>query len=149
MSVVDSREISVVIQGSVDFTIIDKVLKSIATWLPDAEVIVSTWKNGEDYAYLSPVLNPLVHQLVLAEDPGGFPIHKTGNQLNNINRQLRSTYGGVCKATRPYCLKIRTDMVLTSANFLNYFDHYPCYDPAYKLVKSRILNNASISADPF
>jgi hypothetical protein len=149
MSVIDSKEISVVIQGSVDSTIIDQVLNSIARWLPEAEVIVSSWKNGEDYTYLSPLVNPQVHHLVLSEDPGGFPIHHTGNQLNNINRQLRSTYAGACKASRPYCLKIRTDMLLTSANFLNYFNRYTCYDPEYKLVKSRILNNASVTADPF
>jgi hypothetical protein len=144
---IDFKDISVVVQGAVDFSIIDQVLLSVRTVLPEAEIILSTWE-GVDYSPISP---PLYDKLVLSQDPGGFSPHlkKQPNYLNNIDRQVKSSYAGITKATKLYCLKIRTDMVLTQDQFLSHFEKYNQYQAEYKLVKSRILNNASGATDPF
>jgi hypothetical protein len=142
---VNPKEISVVIQGAVDFSIIDPVLQSVRNVLPKAEVVLSTWE-GVDYT----PINPLYYdKLVLSPDPGGFPLVADGSVLNNVDRQVRSTAAGIAQVTRPYCLKIRTDMVLTHTDFLSYFEKYTVYQEEYRLVKSRMLNNASGTGDPF
>jgi hypothetical protein len=142
---IDFKDISVVVQGAVDFSMIDQVLLSVRTVLPEAEIILSTWE-GVDYTAIN-----VQHydKLILSQDPGGFPFVPDGSILNNVDRQVHSTIKGIKQVTRPYCLKLRTDMVLTHANFLAYFDQYTSYQADYKIVKSRMLNNASGTCDPF
>jgi hypothetical protein len=142
---IDFKDISVVVQGAVDFSMIDQVLLSVRTVLPEAEIILSTWE-GVDY---SPINPELYDKLVLSQDPGGFPSVADGSMFNNIDRQVVSSFAGISQATRHCCLKMRTDMILTHANFLNYFEKYNNYQPEYKLVKSRMLNNASGAVCPF
>ncbi|MCS6267371.1 MAG: hypothetical protein H2174_07370 [Vampirovibrio sp.] len=144
---IDFRDISVVVQGVVDFSIIEQVLQSVRNVLPEAEIILSTWE-GVDY---SSVQSKLYDQLVLSSDPGGFSHHlkSNPNYLNNIDRQIRSSYTGITQANNLCCLKMRTDMILTHACFLEHFEKYNQYQVDYKLVKSRILNNASGARDPF
>jgi hypothetical protein len=144
---IDFKDISVVVQGAVDFSMIDQVLLSVRTVLPEAEIILSTWE-GVDYTAIN-----VQHydKLILSQDPGGFSprLKKNPNYLNNVDRQIRSSYNGMAQATKPYCLKMRTDMVLTHSQFLQYFEKYNQYQTDYKLVKSRMLNNASGATDPF
>ena len=58
---INSNEISVIVQGAIDKTETPKCLKSIRKYLPDAEIILSTWEgsdlNGLDYDVL--VINQL------------------------------------------------------------------------------------------
>lgn len=142
---IDFKDISVVIQGAVDFSMIDQVLQSVRSVLPEAEIILSTWE-GVDY---NPINPELYDKLVLSADPGGFPSVADGSMLNNIDRQVVSSFAGISQATRHCCLKMRTDMMLTHANFLTYFDKYTVYQEECKVVKSRMLNNASGAVDPF
>jgi hypothetical protein len=78
--------------------------------LPGAEVIVSTWA-GEDASAIAPPV--LVEK---SADPGsfvladGFPI--------NLNRLQRSTLAGLRRASRRYCLKLRSDLALEDRRFL-------------------------------
>lgn len=111
-AVADS-DLSVVIQGPL---LLDRVegarrcLDSVRSLLPAAEVIVSTWEGEDASAIASPVL---VEQ---SADPGcfvladGFPI--------NLNRLQRSTLAGLRRASRPYCLKLRSDLALADRRFL-------------------------------
>ncbi|RMV68778.1 WavE lipopolysaccharide synthesi [Pseudomonas caricapapayae] len=109
--VVDSRKISVVIQGPLCRNLSSKrnifaCITSIRTHLPHAEIIVSTWRH-EDISAVE------ADQLILSDDPGTF-VDDAGNQIN-INRMLRSTLCGIQSASRPYVLKMRADHNLTSA----------------------------------
>jgi hypothetical protein len=142
---IDFKDISVVVQGAVDFSIIDQVLLSVRTVLPEAEIILSTWE-GVDY---SPINSELYDKLVLSVDPGGFIAFQNTKVFNNVDRQVVSSFAGLNQSKRLYALKMRTDMVLTHANFLAYFDKYTVYQEEYKVVKSRMLNNASGAVDPF
>lgn len=111
LAAVDSRDISVVIQGPLyrDADAARNIFTCIASikkYLPHAEIIISTWQQ-EDVCGLD------VDRILLLDDPGGF-LDCSGNQINT-NRMLLSTSEGVQAATRPYVMKLRSDHNLTSA----------------------------------
>ncbi|MFA0945786.1 MULTISPECIES: WavE lipopolysaccharide synthesis family protein [Pseudomonas syringae group] len=108
---VDSRQISVVIQGPLCLNVgpdrnIFACIRSIRTHLPQAEIIVSTWRN-EDVSAVE------AERIIVSDDPGAF-IDDAGNQINT-NRMLQSTLYGIQAATRRYVMKMRADHNLTSA----------------------------------
>ena len=127
---INPEDISVVVQGAVGKETA-RCLRSIRKHLPGAEIILSTWQgtdvNGLDY-----------DKLVLSEDPGGI-IHRMGCAPNNVNRQLISTQAGLQIAKRKYTLKLRTDLIIQSTNFLKYFDKFPVRNPEYSIFKHRVI----------
>lgn len=105
-SSVSSRYISVILQGplfrqsqSGDGAAL--AIESIKKYLPDAEIIVSTWR-GEETDGLSGV-----SKFIISDLPDAL-VDSTGN-INNFNRQLTSTLKGLNEATRTYVLKMRAD----------------------------------------
>lgn len=132
----ETNEISVVIQGAINKELTPKCLKSIRKHLSGAEIILSTWE-GSDVSELD------YDVLVLNKDPGGvkhdYAIYNTPRSMNNFNRQLVSTQNGIAKAGRKYILKLRTDLELTSSNFLDYWDAFNCRDEEYKIFNHRVL----------
>lgn len=107
---INSKDISVVVQGAIDRENTPKCLASIRQYLPDAEIILSTWKGsnteGLDYDIL-----------VLNEDPGATVCSKDGT-VNNVNREIVSTRTGVNASLKKYVLKIRSDLILGSNKLL-------------------------------
>lgn len=132
----NSKDISVVVQGAIDKKLTPKCLKSIRKFLPKAEIILSTWE-GSDVSELD------YNLLVLNKDPGGvkhdYAIYNTPRSMNNFNRQLVSTQNGIAKAGCKYILKLRTDLELTSSNFLDYWDAFNCRDEKYNIFNHRVL----------
>lgn len=128
---IESRNISVVVQGEISpFTY--SCLSSVRKCLPNAEIILSTWKDCEIEE-----LKNLYDVLVLSDDPGGFPANKEDQTIfNNINRQLISTQSGIKYATRNYVLKLRSDILLKSSKFLKSYDKY---NSSSELFKERLL----------
>ena len=109
---VDSRNISVVIQGPLYRTLaptrgIDACISAARAYLPHAEIIVSTWAF-EDLAGIN------ADVVVTAADPGAL-LDFNGNR-HNTNRQLVSPLTGIKAASRTHILKLRTDHILTGAN---------------------------------
>ena len=139
---IESEDISIVVQGAINETETIKCLKNIRKYLPNAEVILSTWE-GSDVKDL----NGLYDILVLNKDPGFGYYYKTETKvkLNNLNRQLYSTQEGLKRATKKYAMKVRSDIILTNANFLKYFDLYPKRDKKYSLFKHKILTSTVFS----
>ena len=133
-----SKNISVIVQGAINKEETPKCLKSVREFLPDAEIILSTWE-GSDVS----VLEGLYDVLLLNKDPGCGYYYKNENGIkcNNLNRQLVSTQEGLKRATRTYAMKIRSDIILTSDKFLKYFNTYPKRDENYKLFKNKILTS--------
>ena len=129
---IKSEDISVVVQGAIDEKTTAKCLKSIRKYLPKSEIILSTWKNskikGLDYDIL-----------VENDDPGAVVQDIIYGGVNNTNRQLVSTKGGIQKASRKYILKIRTDFYLKGNNFLNYWDKFPQTDKQYRYINHRVI----------
>lgn len=134
---IDCKEISVVVQGPINKKETPKTLKSIRTYLPDAEIVLSTWENSDvsdlDYDIL-----------VLNKDPGNVLMGKFKRQVlyNNMNRQLLSTQAGLKKSQRKYTLKLRSDLILTQNEFLKYFDMFQERTEDYKLFERKILTSA-------
>lgn len=111
-----SKDISVIVQGPIYEKITDKVLKSIRTYLPGAEIILSTWKNSD-------VSGLDFDHIVFSVDVGAGSVDSLGI-ANNINRQLISTKNGLDFVTNKYCFKLRSDMYFASSEFLKYYEMY-------------------------
>lgn len=136
MEIPSASEVSVVVQGPiVGGGVTEKCLASIRKNLPGAEIILSTWVgslvSGLDYDLL-----------VDNQDPGPIWItdaHWPSPYINNVNRQIVSTLGGLRLVTRKYTLKIRTDFLLQGDGFLKYFGQYHKRSPSFKFFEERIL----------
>ena len=141
-----SRNISVVVQGPVVGAddpkprrrLTQQCLASIRKTLPEAEIVLSTWQGmpAEDLDY---------DVLVESDDPGAILCDDFHQVYNNINRQIISTRSGVAKATRPYCFKIRSDLLIHSDEFLRHWDRYPLRQWGYKFAAQRMLASAIYS----
>ncbi len=114
MKSIDNKLISVVIQGPVfrngsgqeSGDLLCRAIDSIHQHLPEAEIIISTWYE-QNVAGMDDV------HIIQSHEPD--PIIDCTGDLNNINRQLRSTQLGIQAASRPYVLKFRADHYLSSA----------------------------------
>lgn len=128
---IDTKDISVVVQGAVDKENTPRCLKSLRKHLPGAEVILSTWEGTNT--------DGLDYDIVLYnQDPGGWRDGKT-DIPNNLNRQLVSSKNGIKAAGRRYCVKIRSDIIFRSNRFLTYFDKFPKRDPQYQVFQERVI----------
>ncbi|OLA74638.1 MAG: hypothetical protein BHW62_03155 [Acinetobacter sp. CAG:196_36_41] len=130
----DTKDISVIVQGAINKNETIKCLQSIRHYLPGAEIILSTWEgsNITDLDY---------DNLILSKDPGAAIIEKSAQKVvyNNINRQLLSTQAGLEKASRRYAMKVRSDLILTSDRFLDYFDKFQARTDNYTLFNRKII----------
>ena len=133
---IDSKEISVIVQGGIDKKETPKCLNSIRKILPNAEIILSTW-NGADTSDLD------YDKVIYNEDPGTVLIeeHKSIKTYNNMNRQLLSTQSGLKIANRKYSLKLRSDLILTGKGFINYFEKFQKRIDDYKLFQQKIVTS--------
>ena len=131
---INSKDISVVVQGPIHKRRTKKCLQSIRKNLPNAEIILSTWEDsnvdGLDYDIL-----------ILNKDVGGVlqSKFKSKKQFCNLNRMILSTNEGIKKVDRQYVLKLRTDAYINNTNFLNMFGTFPKRCDKYKLFDERIL----------
>ena len=136
---VKPTDISIVVQGAVTQNTAC-VLMTLRKTLPGSEIILSTYEgtntDGLDY-----------DKLVLSYDPGAFIQNRKLNVLNNVNRQIVSAIAGLKTVKRDYALKIRSDILLESADFLEYFGRYDGRSPP-KLFNSRVLVCSSYTRNP-
>jgi hypothetical protein len=147
---VNSTDFSVVVQGPIhsspgrlgerDVTI--HCLASIRTFLPGAEVILSTWKNA-------PSDGLDCDRLVLSDDPGAeiYSGALLPPLFNNINRQIISTRAGLAIARRPYAIKFRGDLALESAALLDHGE-YLRQSLSGTLFRHRVLITPYQTRDP-
>ena len=138
--IINPSDISVVIQGAINPQITPRCIESIRTFLPNSEIILSTWKNSK-----TDDLN--FDTLILNEDPGAVKTDLVNNILNNQNRQLVSTLNGVKKASRKYILKLRTDFELHNTNFLNYWNRFPKKNCNLNVFSHRIIISSVFSRE--
>lgn len=139
---IDSKDISVVVQGAISPDTIHFCLSSIRTHLPEAQIILSTWKgsntDGLDFDLL-----------VLNDDPGCFDFLNMENSIKcNVNRQLYSTLQGLRSSERKYAIKMRTDFVLESADFLKWFPKYPERNKTYSFFQQKLICCELFSRNP-
>ncbi len=150
-----SDQISVVVQGPIVGGPHDpykrrltlRSLESVRRHLPDAEIVLSTWR-GSDASGLP------FDRLVESEDPGGMDCDN-GNRPRtlgpcqyNTNRQIVSTRDGLRAASRDYAMKLRSDMELTGTGFLRYFGRYPARSDAWRIFRERVVIPTYFSRNP-
>jgi hypothetical protein len=145
---VASRDISVVVQGPVVGTSRDpedrrqtrRCLASVRAFLPDAEIILSTWR-GSDVAGLA------FDVLVENDDPGAVRYEDLPHILNNVNRQILTSWRGLQVASRPYALKLRSDMEMRHLGFLSYFGRFPerC---AWSFLRGKVVSSTLYARIP-
>lgn len=129
---IDAKDISVVIQGPVDKDYTPKCINSIKRLLPEAEIIISTWKGSN--------ISSLVYdQVVFSEDPGCGYDGRDNKRSLNVNRWIVSSVAGIRLANRPYVLKCRSDAELENTKFLKYWDKYDKRDMSYSLANHKII----------
>ncbi|HYH18776.1 MAG TPA: WavE lipopolysaccharide synthesis family protein [Azospirillum sp.] len=136
------EDISVVVQGPWKPDLTPPAMDSLRRLMPGAEVIVSTWK-GTDPA----LFGDGVARVLLNDDPGPIDHRRFADPVfakdfhtqNNVNRQIVSAHAGARAATRPYCLKMRTDTVIHALNFLDHFAAYPARAAGHRLLCERLV----------
>jgi WavE lipopolysaccharide synthesis len=132
---VDDAEVSVVVQGPATKTL-PGVVASVRRYLPNAELIVSTWQ-GADVAGLD------ADEIILNVDPGSVPYldalgHPSPKPFNT-NRMLVSTRAGLLRASRPWAIKLRNDTPLRSAGCLAWFGrHNDRRVASYRVFEQRV-----------
>ena len=140
----DGSNLSIVIQGAITLTAIESIIKSYLFFLPESEIIISTWEGtGKFNNYSSKVFHNY--------DPGPINLSSVGGRKeNNFNRQIVSSKSGIDQATKKYCLKVRSDLILKNTNFIEIFNKYNYSHSDYKIPNCGffLVNNAS-SKDPY
>lgn len=131
------KELTVVVQGAISSEMTPKCLNSIRKFLPESYVILSTWK-GSDVTGLD------FDEVIYNDDPGAIarmyePKRNIGDNLNNINRQIVSTYNGLLQVKTKYTLKTRTDFEIRNTHFLDYLNKYNKYNDEMKVFENRVL----------
>lgn len=141
---IDSQEISVVVQGPIFSKtsrhapegITKQVIKALRQHLPQATIIVSTWKN-------QPIGGLDADLILQLEDPGTTHFYrqnaKADNLYNNGNRLITSTQQGLAQVKTKYALKIRSDLLLFHPLFSSYFYHFKYRDPQWQILSERIM----------
>lgn len=138
---IDSKNISVVVQGPIDWSLYQKSLKgttltltqNIRKLLPNAEIVISTWEKQQ-------IDGLLMDKVVFSKDPGAQGV-ASGFTPNNVNRQIVSTVQGLKAATRPFCLKIRSDMIIEGVDFIKIF----CGKPDFPNNKRKLFRHSIVT----
>lgn len=131
---VDPQDVSLVFQGGIgklgssERLGVHQGLDSARRFYPGAEVILSTWAGSVDEEF------PGV-TVVESEDPG--PIQSSGREILNLNRQLVSSRAGVLRSTRPWVVKLRTDMAFTHGQLFDWYGRVSA--PTGPFCQQRIL----------
>lgn len=146
---ISSSDISVVVQGPILSApegrsadgLTARCLESIRCHLPDAEIILSTWKGSDTRGLMYDLL-------VESDDPGAQVCHSRVTLFNNVNRQIVSSRAGIMRANRPYVVKVRSDILFTGIGFLAYFAKYSYRSDQMRFLKERVLNCTVYAKNP-
>lgn len=125
--------ITVLLQGPITKGTTKAYISNIKKVLPGAKIILSTWEGQENVEVFNDI------EILFNKDPGATILDKKTGQLNNINRQIISTVEGLKKVTTPLVLKIRSDIIIEHADFLNYFSLFKNRDDEFTIFKERLL----------
>lgn len=139
---IEFQEVTVVIQGPIDWSISSiysrpttlMLTRQIRRLMPGAHIVLSTWadQSVEGLSY---------DRVVFSEDPGPQGVWPSFTP-NNVNRQIVSTNEGLNVVRTKYVLKIRSDIILLSTEFMNVYAGLPrLADDDRAIFKFPILSN--------
>lgn len=125
-----SKNLSIVIQGPVCNTesvpVTYNLILSLKKYFPEAEIIFSTWEH-EDTSSLDCMV-------IQNKDPG--IVDTDFIYLRNAKRLILSTYEGIKRSSRKYCLKIRSDALFDYEYSKNIKKNYFSKDKINLLIHS-------------
>jgi hypothetical protein len=116
--------------------LLEKSIISIWKQLPDATIIVSTWKGIDIKNYPNVTI---IHSEKLEEYPDSF---EGKNQKHNS--EIILTNAALSYVKTPYTLKWMEGLELTSTDFLQSWDKFPLKNPSYSFLKSKIIIPAAL-----
>ena len=140
-------DVSVVVQGAWAPGQTERALLSVRQTLPGAQVIFSGWAGGVPDA-----ADALADIVVETTDPGatifdGCPDVKAlaaqGAANANLHRQILSTRRGIAAADRPLVLKMRSDMLLDHAGFLDWWGAFRGRPRIGGILRDRIVTTSA------
>ncbi len=147
MTSISSREISVIVQGPIDWSISPRysrpttvvLTRALRRLFPDSQIIVSTWEGQavDGLSFDSALFN---------EDPGPQGVWPSFTP-NNVNRQIVSTSAALKRVKTKYALKIRTDIVLLNDSFVREYEVLPDISGDRRIFDRPILSNNLTSRD--
>jgi hypothetical protein len=149
---VTDTDISIVVQGAVvrkpvpskiggqrhqlKGGITQNVLEALKDLFPNAELILSTWE-GSDIEGL------IADKICLSPDPSSTLLNPISKKLkSHLNQEIVSSQRGIQAATRPYTLKLRSDMLFVNDDFLAFWNEQKPTkrNPEFSVFKDFILN---------
>lgn len=135
---IQASEISFVIQGPIEKNIISNVTNAIRKLFNGSKIIVSTWEGTSyfDFEYDDVILNV---------DPGGINDKNCPTFTNNLLRHLVSSQTGIARSNTKYTLRMRSDLILTSNNFLSFLTKFSKRSHKYQLFEQRIITTSFFS----
>jgi len=147
---IDDSGLSFVVQGPILYSggicLADLSIQSIRKHFPGSEVILSSHQGSDvsnlDYDKLA---------LTGIDEFREIENDKFGNFMN-ANNQLRTTRAGLELATRPYVVKIRSDMVVKNSNILTLLNNRPKRAKSPKIITREpviVLNWSTVNPDTF
>lgn len=128
-------EITVILQGAVVPGVTAQAIQAVKKVLPGAFVILSTW-DTESAEGLS------CDKVIKGEAPLSPVEYVQGRKSvgNNTNRMILGVKQALGGVHTKYILKLRTDIILEDASFLNYWDKYPKRVEEFQIFQHRVLN---------
>jgi hypothetical protein len=134
---IDSKKISVVVSGPILGTkdepkcFTQKACESVRKFLPDAELILSTWEDSDCEGITCDIL-------IKSKDPGKC--------FKNINRQICSRLAGLKAVNREYVLAIRSESEIINLDFIDMIDKYTLHGGEFGFLENRIVTQAFFPA---
>jgi hypothetical protein len=116
-------------------------IRRVRELLPGCEIVLSTWK-GQDTRMLD------VDLIIENNDPGGQMPRVAEGVVNNVNRQIVSTREGLKQASNELCLKLRSDIVLVGAGFIDAFKNAVSPIGPDAVFTRKIISNNLSSRNP-
>lgn len=131
MPKINSKDLSIVVQGQNIPVHTELCIKSLRQYFPNAEIIFSTYLREN-------IKNLDADKIVKSKDPGATCLQ--GKMFNNINRILTTTKAGLEKASRRYCLKIRSDLIAVNDKLLeNIGANFPLREENLAIFQERVV----------
>lgn len=128
---IESKDLSIVVQGPNISNATVKCFNSLRRHFPEAELVFSTYKKTD-------TKNLDFDVLVESDDPGAARLYDS--TYNNINRILQTTKAGLAKASKKYCIKIRSDLFFTNNSLLKDLrQKFDKFDPKFRIFQERVI----------
>ncbi|MCE0493755.1 WavE lipopolysaccharide synthesis family protein [Vibrio salinus] len=131
----DFKDITFVIQGPVIESITKKSIDNVRKLFPSSFIILSTWK-GENISNINADL------VIENEDPGPTILSYGKDDIArkaNINRQICSTLNGLNAVQTEYAVKLRSDNILHSNEFIHYLNKFTKKTSQFSLFDQKII----------